>query len=250
MKKQTKKAEKAAEVAANKFAAYGKKVCALTGWVGARIMHKEMRAAFDAMVSAEEFAASFACKTAVGAAIWPLKVAAVQHAEKAARKTIAEMTAKIKAANWNLDEVAPEGHYHNDPRHVYEAKRDERNHYYSVFDTKRESYAPGAKTIAVRSLTSERDYIGRAMERAADQYDLFVLKLVKKIGPDAVSATLEGNHVWEYSILTITMKDGSVQRWKTQQIMNRSKLGLWFPQWPSRQMNAQQVLSRILKGKK
>ena len=42
--------------------------------------------------------------------------------------------------------------------------------------------------------------------------------------------------MWGYSVLTVTKEDGSVERWKTQQIMNISVLGLLFAQWPSRKM--------------
>lgn len=234
MKKMTKKAEKVAQVAANKYAAYEKKVRALAGWV--RLTDDVIRAAYKADMTAEGCAVVYACQTAVGAAIWPLKLAAVESAAKNARDVIDRMIVTLKNADWNLDTVAPYPS-RTEPEFMQRAKSDARNRYNMLFNTKSERYG-NTPTIASRNEEYEQRYITRAEESAAYQYNLFVLKLVNKIGPGAVSATLEGNHVWHYSILSVTMKATvtRVDRWKTQQIENRSKLGLWFPQWPSRLM--------------
>ena len=77
-------------------------------------------------------------------------------------------------------------------------------------------------------------FIVDAQNEAARQYDLFVAKLVLKIGK-AESATLEGNHVWDHSTLTV-VKAGNTERWNTKQIWNVSKLGKDFPQWPTRKL--------------
>lgn len=58
-------------------------------------------------------------------------------------------------------------------------------------------------------------------------------KLIGKIGP-VTSATIKGNHVWGHSVLTITNPDAVVEHWKTRQIVNVSKLGKLFNQWPTR----------------
>jgi len=78
-------------------------------------------------------------------------------------------------------------------------------------------------------------FIKIAKEDAAIQYDEFVAKLVIKIGK-VTDATLFGNHVWSFSILTVTKEDGSIEKWKTQMIVNISKLGKLFNQWPTRKM--------------
>lgn len=76
-------------------------------------------------------------------------------------------------------------------------------------------------------------FIAEARDNAAVQYDAFVRKLVQKIG-DVKDAVLRGNHVWSYSLLTVTKTNGTVECWKTQQIINVSKLGKVFNQWPTR----------------
>lgn len=234
MKPMTKKEQKAAEVAANKLHAYAKKVRALAGWV--RVSDDEIKQAYDANFEAAAFAVEYACVTAVGRAIWPLKVAAVKAAGDNAGKTIDAMIAKLDASNWDLNVIAPRP-ARGDYSYLADAKRDARRRYEQVFkvEYKYDHMNNNAETCTVtRDQARELRFVTMAEEMAADQYNLFVCKMVNKIGAGAKSATLEGNHIWAHSLLTVTMNDGRVDIWKTQQIENRSKLGLWFPQWPSR----------------
>ncbi len=76
-------------------------------------------------------------------------------------------------------------------------------------------------------------FISNSEQDAALQYDAFICKMVAKVG-DVTDATLQGDHVWSHSILTVTLPDGSQQRWKTQQIVNYSVYGTPYLQWPSR----------------
>lgn len=230
----TKKADKAAEVAANKFAAYAKKAQTLAGWTAStfKMDGEYIRNAYEAGLTAEVFAVQYACKSAVGAAVWPLKLAAVQAAGKAAQDRINEMVDTLTKANWQLDEVAPRPSF-RDRSYQADIARRVHQQYEIVFNVR---YGFSGKALAQRNSEREVKYVADAEARAAYQYDLFVLKLVAKIGPDAVSAFLIGDHVWSYSLLTVDMKDGSVQHWKTQQIINTSKHGLCFPRWPSRKM--------------
>lgn len=78
-------------------------------------------------------------------------------------------------------------------------------------------------------------FVKEAEEDAAKEYDLFVAKLEEKIGA-CVSAELAGNHVWSHSILTVTKQDGTGERWKTQMILNVSKYGKVFNQFPTRKV--------------
>jgi len=81
-------------------------------------------------------------------------------------------------------------------------------------------------------------FVERAQAQAAVEYDAFVCKLVNKVGA-VVDAELIGDHVWSYSVLRVTKREGVetfVERWKTQQIWNVSVLGNHFPQWPTRLM--------------
>ena len=229
----TKKEQKAAEVAANKYAAYAKKVRALAGWVSGRILNSDISHAYDNGMTAEGCAVLYACQTAVGAAVWPQKIAAVESAAKHAREDINRMVKTLEAADWCIDTVAPYP-TRTDPEYLHRVKVITRNTYMSLFKTKSEYKGRDLIYYASRDAEREARYITSEEESAAFQYNLFVCKMVNKIGDGAKSATLSGNHVWSYSFLTVTMDDGRIDVWKTQQIENRSKLGLWFPQWPSR----------------
>ena len=77
-------------------------------------------------------------------------------------------------------------------------------------------------------------YLEQVAAFASAQYDAFIAKLVGKIGA-CDSATIEGSHVWGYSVLTVTKGD-VIERWKTRQIVNVSKLGIPFNQWPTRRV--------------
>jgi hypothetical protein len=78
-------------------------------------------------------------------------------------------------------------------------------------------------------------FINHAGESASTQYTAFIMKLEKKIGT-CLTATLTGDHVWGYSLLTVTKDGGASEVWKTQQIINVSKLGRPFNQWPTRKL--------------
>ena len=80
----------------------------------------------------------------------------------------------------------------------------------------------------------EERFVQSAMEMAAAQYDAFVDQAGGKIGK-CDAASLAGSHVWGHSILTVA-KGETVERWKTQQIVNQSVLGTVFNQWPTRKL--------------
>ncbi len=77
-------------------------------------------------------------------------------------------------------------------------------------------------------------FITAAAEQAESAYTVFIAKLEKKIGVHD-SAVLTGDHVWGYSVLTVG-KGTETESWRTQQIVNVSKLGKMFNQWPTRKV--------------
>jgi len=88
------------------------------------------------------------------------------------------------------------------------------------------SFAPHYVIITDKKIEK---FINDSRKDASEQYDASVAKLVKKIGP-VTDATLDGDHVWNYSILTVAKENGQIERWKTQMIINVSKLGKLFNQ--------------------
>ena len=79
----------------------------------------------------------------------------------------------------------------------------------------------------------------RAKEEAAEIVASFAAKLAGKVDGDAngasvVSATISSVDLWSHSLLEVRLSDGSAQSWYTQMTIDRSCLGKFFNQWPTR----------------
>lgn len=227
----TKKAEKEQEVQANKKTAYVNKVRNLTGHVFERMNFTALNAAFEAGVTASDYAVSIVAREPVGLAIHPLKVDAVKRAHEMAKKIVDDVRNDLEAHDMDRDAAAPyppRSMHYNDPNRENMVSK---HNLYSMLTTQIKYPSPIVEMVP--------DYINRfisnAESNAAAQYDSFICKLVAKVG-EVTTATIEGNHVWGYSILSVVTKDGKKQNWKTQQIVNVSKLGNFFNQWPTRLM--------------
>lgn len=231
----TKKAEKAAQVAANKKAAWIKGLRILTGHIFARI--PGIDAAYEAGRSYEDFAAEVASKEPVGAALNPRKADAIECAAQEAQKRINRIYADLMAHDWDIRACAPYPDSLRVSREKYLSMRDKHN-LYSALTQSDKSRAPAIRRndpdYRTGSPSGAERYINNAKQDAAFQYDAFICKMVLKIGEGAHAASIEGNHIWGNSILTVEMLDGTDQIWHTQQIWNTSSLGKVFPQWPSR----------------
>jgi hypothetical protein len=228
----TKKAEKAARVEANKIAAYLKKVRTLVGYVGPTVSTDMVVAAIAAKKAAEEYAFELASLEPVGKAVFPVKAESVAAANKWALDRVAKMTAKLEAANWNIDAVAPKPNYNDANYKVAAMRRADFSRITDVVSSPKWNDLKGTPTIVAIDPKGVARFVSNAEEEAAFQYDAFACKLVAKVGP-CDSADLSGSHVWSSSILTIK-KGNVVERWHTQQIENISVLGKYFPQWPTR----------------
>lgn len=168
----------------------------------------------------------------VAVAVLPLRADAIKFARKYARLQVAEVRRELAKVGNDLKKAAP----WSGGMDGYER--------YSLFTrlTKwRKSSITGHEPCLVDVKTAlVSRFLRDAGEAAADQYDRFVKKMIDKVGP-AKKAVLEGNHVWGYSYLTVTKRDGAIEIWHTRQITNVSKLGLHFPQWPSRKVKNKQT---------
>lgn len=235
---ETKAAAKAADVEQNRRAAWNKGLSIATGHIFGRRDRHAADAAFAAGRTYDDYAAELASAEPVGKALHPRKVDAIESATKFATDRITKALEKLAAAGWDLNVLAPYPDSRRESRESYIAKRDLHN-FYSMLteqDPAHRNYQMHGPNIRRRSETGEARLINMAKQGAAFQYDKFICKMVGKIGEGATEATIEGNHVWGNSILTVTMANGTAQRWHTQQIWNVSCLGKDFPQWPSRLM--------------
>lgn len=170
-------------------------------------------------------------------AVMPLKADAIMWAGKAARNTVEKVTAELIAADYDANKVAPYPRvgggipYEMGVAH-YQLVR-------MLTKWRESTNRPGQPCYVDISETKVASFIKDTEESAAASYDAFVEKLVHKIGT-VDTATLEGNHVWGYSYLTVTKGEVS-EIWHTRQISNFSKFGKLFAQWPTRKVKKKQL---------
>lgn len=177
--------------------------------------------------------------TAIGAAVAHLRAFAMDDAEDRARKTAASYYARLNDFGWDIKVAFPNPDSFRDQHYEYllkQARRNTASSLTSAQPAQKRTYTMKAPDLRIKDDAKLERYVAEARDFAAAQYDAFVAKLVNKIG-DHASATLEGNHIWGESFLTVTFAgERAKETWKTQQIWNVSKLGKDFPQWPSRKL--------------
>ncbi|AHZ60195.1 hypothetical protein HQ81_0151 [Dickeya phage phiDP23.1] len=152
------------------------------------------------------------------------------------RLTVKNVMDDLAANGWDVEKCAPwpssTGVKFGDPD--YNRLKSKHTLYRSLTQAVNPSYIPGAPDIVKADPERQRLFIKKARRNAAHQYESFICKLEDKIGSHS-AAELDGSHVWGYSILTVTTPEGT-QRWKTQTIINVSKLGKLFNQYPTRKV--------------
>lgn len=168
-------------------------------------------------------------------AVSPLKEDAQERAEQEAVKLIEKVKVSLSDAGNDLKKAAPYPDSFRMGRNEYITAIGKRTLYSSLVDHRQCTGMVNEPDFVDISNEKIERFIKESRDNAAFQYDKFVAKLVGKIG-DTKSAILSGNHVWGYSILTIELPNGESQNWKTQQIVNVSKLGKLFNQWPTRKL--------------
>ena len=177
--------------------------------------------------------AKLATKDATGlvaAAIAPLKDAAIAYAVEQATKYVAKVVAQFEGKDLNV--VAPR------PRSTmsrveYKRVQSFRNAITNVLGMRAESNMPGAAILLVRSEKSEARLIANERDAAGISFDMYVAQLEGKVGQGVTAASVDGRHLWNGSVLTVT-KGAVIERWHTQQIINYSVLGNAYNQWPTR----------------
>jgi hypothetical protein len=167
-------------------------------------------------------------------AVSPLKADAIERATQEANKIIVSVTQQLAAAGNDLNIAAPFPNSMKCSREEYLTKISKYQLFSALCKGREATSRHGQPHLVDVNQERVARFIKSAQEDAAAQYEAFVAKLVRKIG-DVQTATLVGNHVWAYSHLTVT-KNGVQETWKTQQIVNVSKLGKLFNQWPTRKI--------------
>lgn len=178
--------------------------------------------------------------TPIAKAVAPIKEDAIARAEKDAREYSAKLIKQIEEAGNDLNKVAPYPRSTNVSREQYRNAMNRHNLYVSITTARKDNvqrhWSDATTPYYVDACPAKIEvFVETAKITAAEQYDAFVHKLVKKVG-ETTEASLTGNHVWGYSVLHVTLPSGEKQKWQTQQIVNCSVYGLLFNQWPTRQI--------------
>lgn len=141
-----------------------------------------------------------ATQSPVAAAVMPLMQSAQHRAAHEARAYINRLMDELEAAGMDAQAFPyPSGsdrdYFNKLNRHKHVQQFTE-----SAVKGCRHHRAPDPR---VPSADGQQRFVSQAVEAAKEQYLAFVAKLESKAG-EVVSATLEGEHVWGYSTLTVT----------------------------------------------
>lgn len=169
----------------------------------------------------------------VALAVEPFRADAIKRTKQVAMETVEMVRKELAEAGNDLNKCAP-----YPPCAMNRLQYQTAVARYQLFNAivvyRKSCLRPDEPHLADISQDRVDRFIQDAAERAAIDYDAFVVKLCIKIG-QCDTATIEGNHVWGYSRLYVTKGDVK-EIWQTKQIINQSKLGKLFNQWPSRKV--------------
>jgi hypothetical protein len=168
-------------------------------------------------------------------AVWPLRQAAADRAETEIKAMMDKILVDLEANGWDQDKVAP---YPNNCWDRNYKPMVAKYHFVSSFTsgvlTSRSMRDPHIVKFNKEGYDRE---VKLARETAEIAYDSFVWKLCEKAGyQTVVDADLYGDHVWGFSILYVIHDDERAEKWKTKNIINHSKFGKPFYQWPTRKV--------------
>lgn len=171
----------------------------------------------------------------IEAAVAPMKAEAIARQVAKAEEMLNKAYTVLEEAGFNMDVVAPLPKS-TLGREAYKQAMARRDYFKSITTYDRRQFSRKANEPELRFPCEEAKarVLKMAEEAAAASYEAYVAKLCKKVG-DCEKAEIQG-WLWDYSFLTVTKADGSVERWKTQMIINCSALGKLFNQWPTRKM--------------
>lgn len=139
---------------------------------------------------------------------------------------------KLEMADMNLDVAVPER-----PGEEYREYKNRTAIYTALTDPAwKGGKSPSDPDIRERNPKREEKWMQEQIEIAEANYDSFIKKMIQKIGEPVTDAKLEGS-IWENATLTVTTVSGETQVWKTKIIINFSKFGKMFNQFPTRRKN-------------
>jgi hypothetical protein len=162
----------------------------------------------------------------VDQAVLPLKKMAMDRAEEGFREAVREAMIRAEAKGFDLEKIAPYPEPYE--RTAHQVASLERAYYLSICD-----FVGNKGMRIVMSPAKVEEEVAKARKMAAAQFEAYAAKLNVKIGDKVHTAVLAGNP-WFGSHLTVVTENKGTQVWHTQMILNVSKLGKLFNQFPTR----------------
>ena len=135
----------------------------------------------------------------------------------------------LERASWSLNEAAP----YPKPsmaRDAYRAAVEKRNLLESISDSDGNDRDKRKASPSKRKAKEDE-----AEKNAHVSYMAWVAKMIDKIGKTVEKAAMTGSP-WNGSTLRVTTNDGEEQVWDNKMIINQSKYGTLFNQFPSRRI--------------
>lgn len=178
-------------------------------------------------------------KSLIALAVEPLREAAMERAAQEARKVLIRVSDALVEHGYDARKAAPFPKS-NASSFDYVQGKAWRSLVYTCSKNDNEAYNnyesnPKNPDYRKMDFDTSLKFVENAKIDASKEFDAFVAKMEDKIG-EVKSAELKGSFVWGYSVMTVTKEDGSKENWKTQMIINVSKLGKLFNQFPTRKI--------------
>lgn len=149
----------------------------------------------------------------------------VDEAERVGKMHYDNIMKKLDEAEWNIDIIVPKPNNRMSTG-AYRAANNYRAFIMSLVSHKHDD--PFVKEDLVKKV----HYIDMIKDQARGDYLAWINKMTEKVGKPVQFAEVRGNP-WSYSVLTVTTADGEEQVWHTQMIINTSKFGKLFNQFPT-----------------
>ena len=174
--------------------------------------------------------------TPIAQLVEPLREQSVAAALARLERICEAYLTELAQHNWNLDAAFPQPHGRMSRAEYVTAQR-ERSFALNLcrYDETRPRRTMRDPLYLAPSPALKDTLITQTTMAASDSFEAFVAKLNEKVGAHT-AAEFELAGTWSNSVIRVVLPDGTVQRWKTQCILNVSKLGLPFNQWPTRKL--------------
>lgn len=160
----------------------------------------------------------------------------IDRAVEMKKESIEYLAKQLKKVDWDLDKIHVQADYRKHGRTEHQRLNNMRAPYFQIFEVEShaDSYSrdPNKHTKLKRSPKKEKLVLEATREAAKKSYLEWVDKMIDKIGAPVVKAKMTGDP-WHGSTLTVETDAGETQTWHTKMILNFSKYGTMFNQFPS-----------------